>query len=85
MQSIEDLTLYKALTFCKRKIAWAILSTEMHSCILYIFLGHCPLTKLSYPSLTYKGVGIFNFLDNLQHQHFSKNKNNGSKINFNIS
>lgn len=51
---------------------------------LYIF-GALPSNKTILSITDNKGVGIFNFLDNLQHQHFSKNKNNGSKINSNIS
>lgn len=68
----------KALTFYKWNIAWAILSPEMHSCILYIFwihgffVGHCPLTKLSYPSPIYVVKNLEFLYKNLQYQHFSK-------------
>lgn len=51
---------------------------------LYIF-GALPSNKTILSIADDKGVRILNFLENLQYQHFSKHKNNGSKIIFNIS
>lgn len=36
------------------------------------FLGHCPLTKLSYPSPIYVVKNLEFLYKNLQYQHFSK-------------